>query len=118
MTDYVSLGSTPYNEECAQIGDPDYYKKTKEELKKYKSLILTKYGEPPEGARLQVKSFSHDFGSYHELCVVYELDNIDAENYAFALEQNCPETWKDDEFVDWKSLCDSYTEQGEEDENL
>ena len=40
------------------------------------------FGKEPNGARLRVKSFSHDFGTYYEVVCRYDLDNPEAYEYA------------------------------------
>ena len=95
MRDYIGLGSVPILEDCAQVGQSDYPEKSREECRKYKQLLLNKFGQPPEGAYLTVKTFNHDFGLYREVCVVFDSDNEAAVNYAFEMENNLPETWDD-----------------------
>ena len=44
------------------------------------------YGVEPEGAKLVVKAFSHDFGRYYEVCVKFDCDNEAAQEYAYKCE--------------------------------
>lgn len=91
--DYVVIGSSPYDEDCAQVGTPDYSSKCKLELNEFRRQLIEKFGEPPFGARLRIKSFPHDFGTYHELVVEYNDNNEEAEDYAFKLEDHGIDTW-------------------------
>lgn len=93
MKDYISLGPTPCDEECAQVGDNDYSLKSKEECRKYKQLLLNKFGEPPEGARFLIKNFSHDYGSYSEVVISFDSDNREALSFAIEVENNLPSKW-------------------------
>lgn len=102
MKDYLTIGSSPVEEECAQVGSPDYYNKVMPECKRYIDLIRQKMGPEPAGAKLVIKSFPHDFGTYHEVCCVFEDSLPEAIAYAFACENNGPLTWDDTDPYDWK----------------
>ena len=75
MYDTMQIGSTPYNMDCAQVGSENYDTKSQIECNAFLHQIKRVCGEPPQGARLVVKSFPHDFGSYREVCVVYDAEN-------------------------------------------
>ena len=64
MRDYVSIGSAPSDEDCVAVGSEDYYKKARAECQRFIEVIRKKLGPEPSGARLVVKSFPHDFGTY------------------------------------------------------
>ena len=97
VRDYISIGSSPADEDCAQLGSEDYYERAKEECKRFIDLIREVCGQEPEGARLKIKSNPHDFGTYYD--VVVEFDDMieDAVNYAFHVEGNSPLTWEEEE---------------------
>ena len=97
MRDYISIGATPADEECAQVGTPDYAhaQKSREEGKRFIELIRKKLGEEPEGASLAIKSFPHDFGTYHEVVCYYDDNNEQAVEYAYKCESDAPLTWED-----------------------
>ena len=96
MRDYITLGPTPAGESCAQVGDPNYNQKSKQECRRYIHLLIDKFGNPPLGVNLKTKAFHHDFGTYHEVICEYEdNDDITAE-YCYYLEANIPEYWEDD----------------------
>lgn len=92
-TDYVTVGSSPHDEDCAQVGDPDYRSKCKAELHEFKRQLIEEFGEPPAGATLKIKAFPHDFGTYHELVVVFNDDIDEAVDYAFDLEDHGITSW-------------------------
>lgn len=91
--DYLTLGSTPTAEPCAQVGQPDYMERTLQEGKRFIRQLIKQFGEPPEGASLRLKGFPHDFGTYHEVVVWYDDDYPKAVDYAFLLEAETPEYW-------------------------
>jgi hypothetical protein len=63
MRDYISIGSTPCEESCAQVGQPDYARKARAECIRFIQLLRRRFGSEPEGAWLSVKAFDHDFGT-------------------------------------------------------
>jgi hypothetical protein len=87
--EYLELGSSPYDEDCAQVGSPDYYERVKKECRVYLNQLRRQYGEEPEGAKLSIKSFNHDFGSYYEVICYYKENNRISEKYAYTLEDGC-----------------------------
>ena len=93
MKDEMVIGSSPINEDCAQVGSPDYFEKAQKECKAFLKQLVRVFGEPPEKAKLKVKGFSHDFGTYYEVVVDYN-DEVEKEvDYAFLLEGEMLENW-------------------------
>lgn len=90
--EYIELGTAPIDEKCVQIGDPNYYEKATIECTRFIALIRKKFGDEPIGARLRIKSNSHDFGEYYE--VVCNYSNDEAEQYALSIENNTPSKWE------------------------
>lgn len=95
MKDFITLGSTPVSEECAQVGSEDYLVRSLKECRLYRSGLRKKFGPEPEGARLRIKEFPHDFGVYREVVCEYEIDNKEAQDYALRCEDEAPQTWAD-----------------------
>ncbi len=94
--DYLEIGSSPYGEDCAQVGSENYAVQSRKELKAYANQLIRQFGQPPQGASLIIKAFPHDFGTYHELVVKYNEDNEEAAHYAFKLEGDGPEFWDEE----------------------
>lgn len=92
-TDEMNLGSSPYGEDCAQVGSSDYERMAKEECGRYKKQLETQFPDKPEGVSFIVKGFPHDFGRYYEVIVRWNTDNEEAEQYAYEVESNLPEKW-------------------------
>lgn len=99
MTDYLTLGSTPCGESCAQMGSDDYHERMRKETKAYIHQLHRQFGETP-GARLTTKSFPHDFGNYHEVCVVFNNEDEGAVEIAYKCEGELPESWDDEARVE------------------
>ena len=93
--DYIDIGPTPCEEDCAQVGQPDYATKARAECNRFIELIRRALGPEPEGARLAVKSNPHDFGPYYEVVCYYDTDNEEATRYAYRCEGEAPVRWDD-----------------------
>ena len=92
MTDYLTLGSSPYDEDCAQVGSENYRQQAMQELTRFKNLMLKVHPETTQ-AYYRIKSFPHDFGTYHELCVIYDPDDEAQCAWAFDAESKVPSNW-------------------------
>ncbi len=91
--DYLSLGSTPADENCAQVGESDYHERTQQEGRAYIAQLRRQFGEEPYGCRFKLKAFPHDFGTYHEVCIEYLDDVPESVEYAFKVDNECPAAW-------------------------
>ncbi len=94
MRDFISLGSVPVDEPCAQIGQQGYHEMSVEECRRYKDLLLKVFGEPPVGARFGTKTFPHDFGSYREVVVEFDDSNEESVDFAYRVDGELPATWE------------------------
>jgi hypothetical protein len=73
--DYLVIGSAGF----AQVGQPDYYEKMKIEMKVLLDHIRGTFPIPefPFHCGMAVKSFPHDFGTYHEIVLHYDNVHMD-----------------------------------------
>lgn len=94
MGDYLNLGPTPAEEPAAQLGEPDYETRARAECQRYIDLLRKKFGPEPQGSKLKVRSFSHDFGRYFEVIVTYRDTDQESFDYALKLEEEAPATWE------------------------
>lgn len=93
MRDYLTIGSVPYGEPCAQVGSDNYDRNSRLECKAFIGQITREFGFEPNGAFLMIKRFPYEFGSYREVVVFYDDNYDDAVEYAFKIEANAPEFW-------------------------
>lgn len=93
MRDYLTIGSTPPDEECAQVGSEGYRERAIAEINRYRELILKTCGEPPAGTELKAMTFPHDFGEYVELVVEYDDADPKGLEYALHVESHGPSNW-------------------------
>lgn len=90
----IELGSVPCDENCAQVGSEHYELMARAECERWIKTLRTVIGPEPEGARLRIKSFPHDFGSYYEVvCTVSDDRNAEAVAYAFRCDSEAPTKW-------------------------
>jgi len=94
MPNYVCIGPSPYEEECAQVGETGYRAKALEECDRFIRLLRETFGPEPEGARLSIKWFAHDFGSYCEVVCHFNPEIPGSVEYAQRCEDHAPATWE------------------------
>lgn len=94
MSDYLNIGSTPCDESCAQIGQEGYHQQMRKESRAFinqlERVLTAEFGDKV-CVTLTNKSFPHDYGTYHEVCAVY--NDEESMTQAFWLEANTPEHW-------------------------
>jgi hypothetical protein len=93
--DHQTLGPCPAGEEAAQLGSEGYEVRAKAECLRWIALIRKTLGPEPQGARLKVQSYRHDFGFYYEVEIAWEEGNSEAEAYAERAydPDQLPQTW-------------------------
>ena len=93
MRDYITIGSTPLEEDCAQVGSDNYMSRARRECSVFADQLRRAFGCEPDGAEIRVKSFPHDFGTYLEVVCYYDGENKAAVEYAYRLESETPDVW-------------------------
>lgn len=91
--DWIDIGSSPPDEDCAQLGSDGYYDQAQKECRAYIGLLRRTLGNEPLCARLAIKSNPHDFGTYLSVVCYYNTENVETENYAFRCESEGPDNW-------------------------
>jgi hypothetical protein len=94
MHDFVCLGPTPCEESCACVGEEDYRERALEECRRFIQLLRKTFGPEPDGARLSLKWFDHDFGPYCEVVCHFNTELPESVDYAFRCESDAPATWE------------------------
>lgn len=95
MLDYLTLGPTPADEDCAQVGSDDYMTRATRETHAYIKQLLRENPHLPKNVKLSVKAFHHDMGVYHEVVVYFDPDDDAAVQAAWDLDENTPAHWDD-----------------------
>ena len=96
MRDYLSISCSPASESCAQVGTENYEVQSGRECRALIAQLRRQFGTEPMLARLSIRSFPHDFGSYKEVVCYYDDEDEEARDYAFRLESELPEFWDDE----------------------
>ena len=91
--DHISLGPTPAEEACEQLGPHYDAVRARQECRAFIAQLRRTFGEEPAGARLRVTSNAHDFGTYHEVECRFDGDSEGAAAYAFRCESEGPQQW-------------------------
>lgn len=94
MRDYINIGCPPYDEDCVQVGTEDYEGRACAECARFIALIRAELGPEPEGASLSVKSFTYDFGTYHEVVCWYDTEYEQSLAYAYRCERDAPSRYE------------------------
>lgn len=92
MRDFISIGSVPFDEDCAQVGSENYRERARAECARFRDLLQKLY----PAAQFRVKSFPHDFGTYYEVVAYYDDNDEEQVKAAFDAE-GC-------EFGTWEAL--------------
>jgi hypothetical protein len=95
MQNFLSLAPAPVEEDCAQMGTAEYPMQARVECRRFIALLRKKFGPEPEGARLAIKSFPHDFGDYLEVVCYFDETLPESVEYAYRCEDDLPATWED-----------------------
>lgn len=102
MFDYLELGPTPIDEPCCQIGIQDSTL-NRIECRVYREMLERWIAahKPDLRARsasfyLAIKAFPHDFGTYREVCAMYDDADEAGMELAYWLEGSTPETWDEE----------------------
>ena len=105
--DYLTLGPTPAEESCAQVGDEDYRGKALAEIRRY-LVLLRRWGPEAEawGCAFFVKSETHDFGTYHEAAIRFDNGDEAAAEYAYFVENHAPGRWDDNAVLTYREAMD------------
>jgi hypothetical protein len=108
--DYLNVGANGF----AQVGDPEYFRKNKIEMSYLLELILSKFPVPAELTGIycyfMVKAFPHDFGTYHEIVLVYDDSKI--EEWETSEDEVLNELH--DSFWNWFNIVESFDLESEE----
>jgi len=93
MKAFVELNSAPIDEDCVQVDATENYLPAM--IQECHIYLRQLYRLFPM-ARLGIKKFSHDFGSYVEAVVYYDDASEAEEEAAWAMQDNLPLLWDDE----------------------
>ena len=95
--EYIELGSSPYEENCVQVGEANYHEKMRKELAAYVNQLNRMFNQFDNHAIMfKSKWFNHDFGSYGEVCVYWNTSDEEADTYVYEIERSLPAYWDEE----------------------
>jgi hypothetical protein len=104
--DYLNIGSVPADEDCQQTGMPSYNATmARAECRAFLNQLIRQFGREPGSARLAIKSFPHDFGTYSEVVCYFDDSDSEGMDYAFKLEGEMPEKWDSEAMAELKAVA-------------
>lgn len=95
MIEELSLGPVPANEECAQLGNENYFRDSRNECKRYLSLLKNTFSLLP-GMYFKITRNNHDFGDYFDVVICFNPDDPEQVSLAYYIENNSPTSWEED----------------------
>ena len=93
MQDYLAIGSTPCDEDCAQVGSQGYYEKSQLECREFIAQLRRQFGNEPEHTQLRTVANPHDFGTYYEVHCFYDDDYRESVAYALTCADDAWSSW-------------------------
>jgi len=96
MRDHIDVGAAPYEEQCAQVGRPDYWDEARRQCRAYIKQLRRKFGDEPDGAKLVLTENPHDFGTYLSVGCRYDSQRPQSVEYAFRCEREMPAQWDEE----------------------
>lgn len=94
--EYITLGPTPPEEDCAQVGADDYHARSAKESRAWINQLKRAFPNLPDGVRLHAKNFPHDFGSYVEVVASWAVGDEAAMEAAYNIDAELPGEWDDE----------------------
>ena len=100
---HLNLGTTPADERCAQVGTDGYYELARSQCRRHievlRAFYIAERGALPEGLKLKIKTFAHDFGDYYEVIAEFDDNDEQAVDAALWLDNNRPAEWPETDSV-------------------
>lgn len=94
--DYITIGPVPGEEDCAQVGEPDFRKQATKEVDAFIDMLYRLFPDALDhNVIFKPKWQRHDFGSYVEAAILFYYEDEDSTSYAYNVERNVPAFWDD-----------------------
>lgn len=97
MKSYIELGSTPSQENCAQVGNNDYANLAQKEMNAYINQLNRLFPAIKKSKTLSfsIKWYEHDFGRYGEVVINY-IEGSNEEDSVYDVDRAIPSHWDDE----------------------
>lgn len=98
----IEIGTSPYAEAAAQVGEPDYNEQSRLECMAFRHQLQRQFPELADNpdCYLVTRTHEHDYGSYREVAVKFAPRSIRAMDLAYLIEASAPEHW-DAQALEW-----------------
>lgn len=93
MRDSISIGPTPVDESCVDLGEDNYIARARKECAAFIRQLRRQFGPEPGSAKLKITHNPHDFNTYLDVVCYYDDNDMEGMDYAFRLESETPEEW-------------------------
>lgn len=95
--EYIEIAPAPIDEECAQVGEPDFASRATKEMNAFINQLYRAFPEASEkGVVFRKKWFNHDFGRYGYVVAYYQDSNHESYSYAMKVEAETPYEWDEE----------------------
>jgi hypothetical protein len=95
--DYIEISPTPVDEDCAQVGEPNFRENATKEMNAFINQLYRAFPlAEDKSVSFRKKWFSHDFGSYGYVVAYYDADSSESYEYAISVENDTPMYWDDE----------------------
>lgn len=114
MKDFIQLGSTPTEEECAQVGTDDGFERSKKECSVYIAQLNRQFPKQPGNCYFKTKTFQHSIGKndiaeIKEVVLFFENNDEEESKWAFALEERLPDHWDEQALKELVPILTTHT---------
>lgn len=96
----MTLGSSPTDETCVQLGTPNYEIRAHLELTAYRDQLYRLMAKSakvrPSEFRLKIRENPHDYGIYLDLVAAFDADDEASSNLFEWLDHHTPDLWDDE----------------------
>jgi hypothetical protein len=99
--DELEFGSKPYKEMSLDIKKCDYLEKAKLEVKAFKQQLIRTFGQV-ENTKFVIRKYKKSGVTFYGVCLVYSVNDWDAMNFAFGVEDKIPDFWDDESLKNLK----------------
>lgn len=99
MKDYMYVGSSPYEEECAQSGTIGFHEVNRFQCGVLRDQLVREYkathngADVPDGCELATRREPGGNGGYYEVVANYDDSDEKGADAAFWMEANLPANW-------------------------
>ena len=104
--EYLELGSSPSEEDCAQLGSSDYAYRAIAECKAYRNYLVRLFPVPDSlqwDVTYILRPYPYEQESYYEVVIRYNPNNVEAVKFAFQVERKAPAHWDERSIAELRS---------------